>query len=57
MTPYMRKSLGKTPEEITMTAPMPTTENLFKVLDERYGIPLPEKICTIPSCCGTAFVC
>ena len=42
MTPYMNKVLVKFSEEITTTAPMQENENLFKVQDYKYTIPLSE---------------
>ena len=42
MTPYMKKILGKFPGEITMNAPTPATDNLFKVIDDKDTIPLQE---------------
>ena len=43
MKPYMKEVLGEFSEEATTTAPMPATDNIFKVQDEKDGRPLPEK--------------
>ena len=43
MTPYMKKSLENYPEEITTTAPMPTTKNIFQVQYDKDAMPLTER--------------